>query len=127
MGAFKPEPALLQRLMEIGYLATGSGMHTEAEAIFDSICALRPESELPIIGLAVMEMNRGEPLRAGHLLRDRALRLNPESALAKSFLGFSLRLAGSNQEGMRVLEEVIGGPHDDVAVAMAESLLKETI
>jgi predicted Zn-dependent protease len=112
-------------MMELGYLAAGSGFKAEAESIFEAVQVLRPDSEMPVIGLAVVKIASGQPLEAVSLLERRALRIDPDSALARSFLGLALRLAGHGSRSHAVLEEVAAAGDESEAVTMARSLLAE--
>lgn len=116
---------LVRLMVEIGYLAGGNGFTDEAEAVFDGLRAVRPESEVPVIGLAVTRMNAGRPLDAVALLEGEALRLNPGSDLARGFLGLALRLAGHASRSHSVLEEVAATATDESAGRMARALLAE--
>jgi Flp pilus assembly protein TadD len=119
------EKELLQILMESGYLAGGYGFFAEAEVIFKGIMAARPESEYPLIGLAVSKMNAGKNDEAVKILHKQALKLNPESDLARSFIGLALKLGGLNDESLTVLGEVVAAGRDETAVKMARSLMEE--
>lgn len=119
------ETKLIQLLMEAGYLAGGYGFFGESERIFEGIRAVRPESELPLIGLAVSKINEGKHAEASRILWDQALKLNPDSDLAKSFLGLSLKVGGLNSESRALLREVVEANRDEVAVNMARNLLEE--
>jgi hypothetical protein len=119
------ETELLQLLMEAGYLAGGYGYFKESRRIFDGIAAVRPDSELPFIGMAVSSMNAGNNHEAIKILWEKALKTNPESDLAKSFLGLSLKLSGLNNESQTILQEVIDSRKNEVAVKMAQSLMNE--
>ena len=114
---------LIQRLMEIGYAAAGGELFAEALTVFDGVRAVRPESEFPLIGRAVTEMNDGRHGEAVKTL-EAALRANPQSPLTKSFRGLALKLSGMAQESQRVLEEVVAAGGDENAVAMARSILE---
>lgn len=116
---------LPQLLMEIGYVATGAGLKPQAEAIFKGVAALRPQSEMPWIGLAVTQLNAGNPQAAQRLLREEALQRAPQSDTAKSFLGLALRQAGHNAESFALLREVADYGTDETARAMARGLLDQ--
>lgn len=117
--------AQVRAMMEIGYLAAGNGFRAEAESIFEAIRVLRPDSEMPVIGLAVVKIAGGQPLEAATLLEDQALKQHPDSALARSFLGLALKLAGHGGRSRAVLEEVAAAGGESEAVVMARSLLAE--
>lgn len=112
----------IQRLMEIGYMATGGGMNAEAAAIFSGIEAVRPESELPMIGSAVTRLNAGKVEEAISLLRQ-ALEKNPDSDLAAAFLGLALKQAGLAQAAESMLRQVVDAARNREAVDLAKSLL----
>jgi thioredoxin-like negative regulator of GroEL len=116
----------IQRTMEAGYLAAISGMSAESIQIFSGIAAARPESELADIGLSFSYLCAGDVAEALRILSEEALRKNPESALAKSFVGLCLKQAGLNAEADSVLEEVAADSSDEAAREMAAALLKET-
>ena len=119
------ETNTVQLLMETGYLAGGYGFYKESEDIFEGIQSIRPDSELPIIGLAVTKMNAGKNEEAARILWERALKINPESDLAKSFLGLALKLAGLQTESEAVLKEVTDDGKNEAAIKLAQALLKE--
>lgn len=116
---------LVQLLMEVGYVAAGNGFYKEAVVIFEGVRAIRPDSPFPEIGAAVLELNRRRANRAITILRDSALVKDPESDLAKSFLGLALRQAGYTQQSRNLLEEVVAANRDPVAVDMAAALLSD--
>ena len=117
---------LVRILMDVGFVATGSGRHEQAKIIFKGLAAVRPESELPWIGLAVVLMNTGNPDEAALLLRDKGLQINPGSCLARSFLGLAHKLSGHGAEAERVLNSVVADcPDRESSAAMARALLAE--
>jgi len=116
----------IQRTMEAGYLAAVNGMSQESIQIFRGIAAARPESELADIGLSFSHLCAGDVAEAVRILHEEALRKNPESALAKSFVGLCLKQAGMNAEADSILGEVVEGEAEGPAREMAAALLKET-
>ena len=118
---------LVRLLMRIGYAAAWNGLHKEAIAIFDGVGAVRPESEVPVIGAAVVAMLSGHDDVAVKTLEEGALSLNPESALARAHLGVALRLRGDEEEGTAVLREVAAQTADSDAAQMASNVLSLTV
>ncbi len=118
---------LVQLLMEIGYLAAGYGFYKEANTIFKGVRAARPKSEFPFIGMAVVKMNQGKYHDAIAVLNDHALRNNPESGLAKSFLGLALKLAGDTRKSREILLQVNPSAGNRAAADMAQALLTEMV
>lgn len=90
---------LVRLLMRIGYAAAWQGLHKEAVAIFEGVGAVRPESEVPIIGASVVAMIAGNHDVAVQVLKEGALDLNPDSDLARVHLGVALRLRGDEERG----------------------------
>ncbi|MDD4932765.1 MAG: hypothetical protein PHO89_04780 [Methylacidiphilaceae bacterium] len=84
-------------LMEIALLGLFSGFVGEAEAIFRAMERLYPRSALPWIGQGLVSLRGGDPQRAVGSLRH-ALRVEPESDLARSFLVLCLEIAGRGEE-----------------------------
>lgn len=115
---------LVRTLMEVGYVAIGFGRFADAETIFAGVQAARPESELPAIGRAVVRLNSGRPQDAVRLLEGEALKRNPDSDLAKSFLGLALKQTGENSRSRQLLEDVARAGGQTEAVALSKSLLE---
>lgn len=115
---------LVRLLMRIGYAAAWQGLHKEAVAIFEGVGAVRPESEVPIIGASVVAMIAGNHDVAVQALKEGALDLNPASALARIHLGVALRLRGDEEEGLTLLREVSAGSDDPEAAALAANVIQ---
>jgi tetratricopeptide (TPR) repeat protein len=113
---------LVRLLMRAGYLAAWKGFHREAVAIFNGVAAVRPESEVPVIGGGVVAMLTGNYDVAVEVL-EKALDINPDSALARAHLGGALRLRNDEEEGMKLLREVAAQSADPDAKALATNLL----
>jgi hypothetical protein len=96
----------VRTLMEIGVAAVGAGLSRQAMTIFEGIEAVRPDSEGPMIGAALIYMNSNEADEAAKVLRDGALAKNPQSLEARMFLGLALKLAGRNAECDNVIKEL---------------------
>lgn len=118
---------LVRLLMRVGYTAAWNGLHKEAVAIFDGVGAVRPESEVPVIGAAVVAMLSGNDDVAVKTLEEGALTLNPESAQARAHLGVALRLRGDEDEGIAILREVATQTADPDAARLAENVLSLSV
>lgn len=59
---------MLRLLVDIGYVATGSGKKKNAEVIFEGLIAARPQNELLYVAYAFMRMVFGEYTEASKLL-----------------------------------------------------------
>jgi hypothetical protein len=116
---------LVRTLFEIGYVAVGRGLQSYAEDIFNALVAARPESELPVVGLAVCKMNFGAFTAAVTLLTEKALKINPSSDIAKSFLGLILHHCGATEKALAVMNDVLSNGTDANALNMARSIIDE--
>lgn len=122
----QPSTEQVQRLMEIAFVATGNGLTSDAETIFAGIQAVRPESELPIIGRAIIKMNSGQLQDSIHLLRE-ALLHNPDSDLGLSFLGVALQLSGHNHAAAEAFSQVADAGITTEAVELATTFAQGTV
>lgn len=102
----KPSSQAVRTLMEVGVASVGAGLRQQAMTIFEGIEAVRPDSEAPMIGAALIYMNSNDPEEAVKVLREGALVKNPGSLEAKMFLGLALRMAGRNAECDTVIKEL---------------------
>lgn len=122
----QPSTEQVQRLMEIAFVAAGNGLTSDAETIFAGIQAVRPESELPIIGRAIIKMNSGQLQDSIHLLRE-ALLHNPDSDLGLSFLGVALQLSGHNHAAAEAFSQVADAGITTEAVELATTFAQGTV
>ena len=118
---------LVRLLMRVGYAAAWNGLYKEAVAVFDGVGAVRPESEVPVIGAAVVAMLSGNDDVAVKTLEEGALSLNPESAQARAHLGVALRLRGDEEEGLAILHKVAAQNSDPDAARMAANVLSLSV
>ncbi len=115
---------LVRLLMRVGYTAAWNGLHQEALSIFEGVGAVRSENEVPMIGASVVAMLAGHYDVAVTTLREGALTLNPDSALARAHLGVALRLRGDEDAGLTLLQEVAAQTTDPDAATMARNVAK---
>jgi hypothetical protein len=114
---------LVRLLMRLGYWSTWNGLYAEAATLFQGARAARPQSEIPVLGMAVLAMVMHKPEAAVQLLRESAVPLNPASELVEAHVGCALRLAGSEDEGMEILSRLSATAKDESARSMAASLV----
>lgn len=113
---------LVRLLMRIGYWSVWNGLYAEAATLFSGARAARPQSEIPVLGMAVLAMAMQKPDSAVQLLRENAVPLNPGSELVQAHLGCALRLGGEESEGIAILERVSHGRDADARL-MAANLI----
>lgn len=113
---------LIKLLAELAFVAGGYGMIEQTDAIVAALEVLRPGSERPYLIQALARLNLQDTAGAERILRDRALKANPDSAMAKAYLGLALHLQGRAGERDRVLAEAAADGDEDAA-ALARHLL----
>ncbi len=117
---------LVRLLMRIGYWSVWHGLYPEAATLFNGARAARPQSELPVLGMAVLAMAMQQSETAVQLLRDHAVPLNPRSELVQAHIGCALRLAGHEDEGQGILLRLAAQSTDADARLMASNLVALT-
>ncbi|HVZ45021.1 MAG TPA: hypothetical protein VHA82_14520 [Ramlibacter sp.] len=102
----------IRLIAEIGFIGARTGQTAAARALFQSLMVLRPESTMPVIGLAMSELGAENPEDAARILRDQGLKQYPGDGELLAFLALALHLAGHNAEAAKVLAPVLEGPRD---------------
>lgn len=116
---------LIKVLAELGFIAGGYGMIAQTEAIVGALQTLRPHSERPSLIEALARMNAQDAAGAERVLREQALKVNPDSAMARAYLGLALHLQGRMNERDRALQEALAaGDADEDAATLARHLLE---
>jgi thioredoxin-like negative regulator of GroEL len=118
-----PPAEQVRLLMRLGYWSVWRGLYPEAATLFSGARAARPESEVPILGMAALAMVMQQAASAVQLLRELALPLSPHSELVQAHLGCALRLAGEEDEGMQLLRRLSATASDPDARLMASNLV----
>ena len=114
---------LVKLLSELAFIAGGYGMVSQCDTIAEGLQAIRPESERPFLVQAITRINQNDAITAERILREQALKLQPDSSMAKAFLGVALHLQGRLGERDRTLQEVADSNDDEDAVRIATDLL----
>ncbi len=116
----QPEAALL---LEAGYLYMEMGKPKDAEDVFVGVCALLPQSDVPLVALGNLEFSQGRFQRAlTH--HQAALKLRPQSALAQAHVGEALLWLKKVDEGKKALERAIEMEPAGMPAAFAKALLE---
>ncbi|MDR2812484.1 MAG: hypothetical protein LBB05_01680 [Puniceicoccales bacterium] len=116
---------MIRLLLDIGYVSTGSGRKQDAENIFESIIAARPNQELSFVAYSFMRIVFGEYVEASHLLIEKALKINPKSEMAQAFYGLLLYQVGRKGESDMILGNIMNTGEDRDAYQLAESIIRE--
>lgn len=117
---------LLGKLAQAGSLASFHGLAREAETIVDGIHALRSDNADVLLSVAINKLNMAQLDDAIHILQDQVLKVEPENATAKCFLGLALKQIGYTYQSDKILHEVIASTTDenDSDRALAQAFLK---
>ncbi|MFO1518547.1 MAG: tetratricopeptide repeat protein [bacterium] len=94
----------LRLMLEAGYLYIAMRRFKEAREVFEGICVLAPESDVPLVALgnvSFVESKFDEAIKT----YKKALDLVPSSAFAKAYLGEALFFSDKNEEAMQTLQE----------------------
>lgn len=120
----KPDGNLFAAMHEIGFLATGCGLHKRARHIFLALADIDPTREIPYVGLAVVDMNEGRWKEAVKTIEERALKINPNSEAALCFLALALNRLGHAGKMQGIVERLTKeGGHQSWAVDLAKALV----
>ena len=115
----QPEAALL---LEAGYLYMEMGKHKDAEDVFVGVCALLPDSDVPLVALGNLEFAQGRFQRAlTH--HQAALKVRPQSALAQAHVGEALLWLKKTDEGLKALKRAIDLEPAGMPATFAKALL----
>lgn len=114
----------LRVMMESGFVLREAGRLDDAEAVFNGVRELIPQSEVPLVALATIELQRGKPLEAV-AIAERARKVNPESLYARVHYAEALMFAGHRDEAERLLHEIVesnqSSPHSKTAERLLEA------
>lgn len=94
----------LRLMLEAGYLYLAMQRFKEAKEVFEGVCMLAPESDVPLVALgnvAFVETKFDEAIKT----YKKALALVPGSAFAKAYLGEALFFGNKKTEAKAILAE----------------------
>jgi Flp pilus assembly protein TadD len=93
----------MRLLSELGLLAAGRNIRTEAETIAQALALWRPQSAIAGMIRGVAALSRSDHEGAVRVLREEALKAEPSSEEAKALLGLALEKAGYRNAADQVL------------------------
>lgn len=109
-------------MMEAGYFMMEMGKHKDAEAVFAGVSALVPHNEIPVVAMGNVAFAQGRYAQALKHHKD-AVKLNPQSALAKAHMGEALMFLNKADDAVKALNEALALGGDDGATGFAQALL----
>ncbi len=113
----------LRLMLEAGYLYLAMHRNKEAKEVFEGVCVLAPESDVPLVALGnafFIEKKYDEAIK----LYRKALKSNPKSSFALAYLGESLFFHKKKEEAIQSLEEASQIDPHGKSGDFARSLLK---
>ena len=110
-----------QTMMSVGYVASSAGLSADARRIFAGLVAIRPNSELPWIGLSMNELNIGRVGKAKEAIEQACVR-NPTSELCQVFSAVVLRAEDASGNWKQIASHVAEEGTDEVAKNLAVSI-----
>ena len=120
----RPTDPELRVVMESGFVLREAGKLDEAEAVFRGAAELLPDSDVPLVALGTVELQRGR-FQEAQAACEQALRLRPESLYARVHHAEALMFQQRREEAETELREVIttdpASPHSRTARALLEA------
>lgn len=94
----------LRVMLEAGYLYLAMRRFKEAKEVFEGVCVLAPESDVPLVALGNVSFVEAKFNDAIKVYK-KALDLVPKSAFAKAYLGEAMFFNNQKDEAIQTLEE----------------------
>ena len=115
----------LATMMEAGYIYIGMQRYKEAKELFEGLCVIAPDSDVPLVAMGNVEFCQGK-LKKAISTYQKALKKDPESVFARVYLGEALVFAGKKEEGVELLNSVAHskGGASDFAQALLDAIEK---
>lgn len=111
----------LRVMLESGFILREAARFDDAETIFRGVIEFLPESEVPVVGLGTVFLQRGDFEMAAETC-ERAVEINPESLYARVHYGEALLFSKQRERAEEVLGEIIerdpASPHSKTAKAL---------
>lgn len=114
----------LRVMMESGFVLREAGRLDEAESIFRGVRELVPQSEVPLVAMATIELQRGH-IEQAIAVAEEAQQVNPQSLYARVHFAEALLFGGRRFEAEEILREVLAAdpasPHARTAQRLLEA------
>src|SRR5262245_32853941 len=119
----KPTDEELRVLLEIGFALRYAKRLDEAAEVFQGVAELLPDSDVPRVALATVDIDRGKLVEA-QAACEAALKLHPESLYARVHRAEALLLQHNRAEAEAELNAVIAADPQSAHSRTARALLK---
>lgn len=117
---------MIKLLYEIGVTGIWLNEIADARVIFDGLKALRPQNELPVLGLALIAFAEGNLDKSIEMIVKEALVINPRNDIVKAYLALAIQAKGGLEgEYTEICENIISHNEDKTAVTLAKSILEQ--
>lgn len=114
-------------MMEAGYIFLGMQRFKEARQVFEGLCVLAPESDIPYIALGSVDFCERKFAQAMRRYK-KALKIDPQSIYAEAYIGEALFFMGKKEEAVNQFKSVSSrdpnGRAGDFARAFLEAIDK---
>lgn len=113
----------LRLMLEAGYLYLAMRRYKEAREVFEGVCILAPESDVPLVALgnvSFVESKYNDAIK----IYLKALELVPKSAFAKAYLGEVYFFNNQKDKAIQTLEEASKMDPNGKSGDFARSLLE---
>lgn len=114
-----------QALMRIGFLASDNANFSVADKIFLALSQSKPEKEGPVLALAYNAILEGHFEKAIEILKNKALKINPGSEMANTYMGMALGCLGKKEEADKLLQEVIQKGTEPASMNLAKRMQEQ--
>lgn len=92
-------------MIEAGYIFLGMQRFKEAREVFEGVCVMASDSDVPVIALGSVDFCERKFSQALRRYK-KALKLNPESVFAEAYIGEALFFMGKQEEAIKQLKDV---------------------
>jgi hypothetical protein len=117
----------LSEFMKIGFVAAFGDMTKEAENLFSCLHAIWPEKEDNLlVCLGLSKSLNGDFDNAMKILKDKALKIDPENDYAKIYIASMYKVAYKEPDrAKRMLKQIIGSSKNEDAVKIAKDMMNK--
>ncbi len=112
-------------LGKIGFLALRTKQDKQGEIIFSALAETAPENNAPVIGLAMLDMAKGDNIQAIGRLEKQAALTKEKDDMVQAYMGMALYFDKQMNRAEKTLQEVVDNGSDVEAIKLAQTLLNE--